>query len=69
MGQNQDSTSVLSMNHVKDFVDKRNSYFSKVSKKQDDLFAILKALADATQTETKVESVPVTDYPSGWARK
>jgi hypothetical protein len=58
-----DNANVLSMDHVEQFVDKRNSYFTKVGKKQDDLLSILKALAEATQTETKVETVSVTAYP------
>lgn len=58
-----DNNKVLSMDHVEQFVDKRNSYFSKVGKKQDDLLSILKALAEATQTETKTESALVTTYP------
>ena len=58
-----DNNSVLKMDHVEQFVDKRNNYFNKVGKKQDDLLSILKALAEATQTETKVETTPVTSYP------
>ena len=58
-----DNNKVLSMDHVEQFVDKRNNYFTKVGKKQDDLLSILKALAEATQTETKTESVSVTTYP------
>ena len=58
-----DSNSVLKMDHVEQFVDKRNNYFNKVGKKQDDLLSILKALAEATQTETKVETTSVTSYP------
>jgi hypothetical protein len=58
-----DNSSVLKMDHVEQFVDKRNNYFNKVGKKQDDLLSILKALAEATQTETKVETSSVTNYP------
>ena len=58
-----DSTNTISIDHAKQFVDRRNSYFSKVGKKQDDLFSILKALAEAQQQETTVESKTVTDYP------
>ena len=58
-----DNNKVLSMDHVEQFVDKRNNYFTKVGKKQDDLLSILKALAEATQTETKTDSVSVTTYP------
>ena len=62
LGQS-DNTSVVKLDHVKDFVDRRNSYFDKVGKKQDDLFAILKALADAQQQETTEPVKPVSDYP------
>lgn len=58
-----DSNSVLNMDHVQQFVDKRNNYFNKVGKKQDDLLSILRALAEATQTETKVETTAATSYP------
>ena len=58
-----DNNSVLKMDHVEQFVDKRNNYFNKVGKKQDDLLSILKALAEATQTETKVETTAVSSYP------
>lgn len=58
-----DSNKVVSIDHAKQFVDRRNSYFSKVGKKQDDLFSILKALAEAQQQETTVENKSVTDYP------
>ena len=62
LGQS-DNTSVVKLDHVKDFVDRRNSYFGKVGKKQDDLFSILKALADAQQQETTEPVKPVSDYP------
>jgi len=58
-----DSNTVVSLDHAKQFVDRRNSYFNKVGKKQDDLFSILKALAEAQQQETTVENKPVTNYP------
>jgi hypothetical protein len=58
-----DSNTVVSLDHAKQFVDRRNSYLSKVGKKQDDLFSILKALAEAQQQETTVENKPVTNYP------
>ena len=58
----EDGNKVLDFNHIAQFVDKRNSYFTKVGKKQDDLLSILKALAEATQTETKVESKSVTNF-------
>jgi len=57
-----DSSSVLSMDHIQKFVDNRNNYFTKVSKKQDELLSILKAMADATNTEVKSEVKSVTEY-------
>ena len=58
-----DTKGVVSLDHAKQFVDRRNSYFNKVGKKQDDLFSILKALAEAQQQETTEETKSVTDYP------
>lgn len=57
-----DSSSVLSMDHIQKFVDNRNNYFTKVSKKQDELLSILKAMADATNTEVKSEVKSITEY-------
>jgi hypothetical protein len=62
LGQN-DSSKIVTLDHAKEFVDRRNSYFSKVGKKQDDLFSILKALAEAGQQETPQETKSVTNYP------
>lgn len=62
LGQS-DTKGVVSLDHAKQFVDRRNSYFNKVGKKQDDLFSILKALAEAQQQETTEETKSVTDYP------
>jgi hypothetical protein len=58
-----DSSKTVTLDHAKEFVDRRNSYFGKVGKKQDDLFSILKALAEAGQQETTQETKSVSDYP------
>jgi len=62
------NNNVIKFDHIQKFVDNKNNYFQKVNKKQDSLFDILSALANATQQETKVESKPVTAYPD-WVRK
>jgi hypothetical protein len=59
---------VIKYDHIQKFVDNKNGYFQKVNKKQDSLFDILSALANATQQETKVESNSVATYPE-WTRK
>ncbi len=60
----KDNTSVLSMGHLKEFVDTRNKYFSRVAKKQNDLLSILRSIAEAankeapaTEAEMKATSV------------
>jgi len=47
----KDATSVLSMDHLKQFVDNRNKYFTRVSKKQNDLLSILRSIAEAANKE------------------
>ncbi len=47
----KDATSVLSMDHLKQFVDNRNKYFSRVAKKQNDLLSILRSIAEAANKE------------------
>jgi len=48
----KDNTSVLSLDHLKEFVDNRNKYFSRVAKKQNDLMSILRSIAEAVNKET-----------------
>jgi hypothetical protein len=47
----KDATSVLSMDHLKQFVESRNKYFSRVAKKQNDLLSILRSIAEAANKE------------------
>lgn len=48
----KDNTSVLTMDHLKEFVDNRNKYFARVSKKQNDLLSIVRSIAEAVNKET-----------------
>merc|ERR1711968_109367 len=44
----EDTKGLITLDHLQEFVDKRNNYFTRVGKQQDALTSILKALADAT---------------------
>ena len=48
----KDNSSVLSFNHLKQFVDMRNQYFERVTKKQSALTSIIQAVAEAVVKET-----------------
>jgi len=48
----QDSSSVLSVQHLQNFVDRRNKYFERVSKRQSDLITIIRHIADIVNKET-----------------
>lgn len=48
----KDNTTILSMNHLKEFVDNRNKIFTRVSKKQNDLLSIIRSVAEAVNKET-----------------
>jgi hypothetical protein len=48
----KDNTDILSMDHLKQFVDNRNKYFARVSKKQNDLMSIIRSIAEAVNKET-----------------
>lgn len=50
----KDATSVLNMDHLRQFVDNRNKYFTRVSKKQNDLMSILRSIAEAANKEAPV---------------
>ena len=65
-GQQHDAT-VFDLKNLEKFVDKRNNYFERVNKKQDSLFDILSALANANQKETTEKVGNVTANPE-WAR-
>merc|ERR1711871_718179 len=53
----EDTQGLITLDHLQEFVDKRNNYFTRVGKQQDALTSILKALADATQKESTGLSV------------
>merc|ERR1711871_1084358 len=53
----EDTKGLITLDHLQEFVDKRNNYFTRVGKQQDALTSILKALADATQKESTGLSV------------
>lgn len=48
----RDNTSVLSLDHLKQFVDARNKYFTRVAKKQNDLISVIRAIAEAVGKES-----------------
>ena len=50
-GQN-DPNGVLTIDHLKEFVDQRNQYFQRVAKKQSDIISIIKSIAEAVNKET-----------------
>jgi hypothetical protein len=54
----KDNTSILSHEHLKEFVDKRNKYFDRVNKKQNDLISIIKSIAEAVNNEYQQSSKP-----------
>lgn len=60
----KDNNSVLTIDHLKDFVDQRNKYFTRVAKKQNDLISIIKSIADALQQQTQQAKVVVSGTPS-----
>ena len=49
--QQQDAEKVLSFDHLKSFVDRRNKYFDRTAKRQNDLISILRTLAEAATKE------------------
>ena len=60
-----DSKGVISLDHLKKFVDNRNSYFEKTTKKQDSLMSIVKSMVEAIAKEApKEESKTAAMYPS-----
>ena len=52
----KDNTNILSMDHLKEFVDNRNRYFIRVAKKQNDLMSIIRSIAEAVNKETPIHS-------------
>ncbi len=55
----EDNTSLLNLNHLKQFVDARNKYFTRVAKKQNDLISIIRSIADALNKPTPDATVAV----------
>jgi hypothetical protein len=47
----RDGNTVLSVDHLKEFVNQRKKYFERVNKKQNDLLSIIASVADAAQNE------------------
>lgn len=60
----EDTQNLITLDHLQEFVDKRNNYFVRTGKKQDSLTAILQALVGATQKETKAVSMDSSKYPT-----
>lgn len=56
----KDNTAILSIDHLKQFVDNRNKYFERVSKKQNDLISIIKSIAEAVNKEAPSTSSEMT---------
>jgi len=54
-----DKETVLTVDHLRQFTEARNNYFNKVSKKQNNLMSILKAIAEKVN-EIDNKSTPVT---------
>lgn len=48
----KDNSNILSMDHLKQFVENRNKYFTRVAKKQNDLLSIIRSIAEAVNKET-----------------
>ena len=53
----KDNTSVLSYDHLKQFVDVRNKYFQKNEKKQLDLISIIKSIAEKINNEIPTDVI------------
>lgn len=54
----KDNMSILSHEHLKEFVDKRNRYFERVNKKQNDLLSIIRSIVEAVNNENQRSSKP-----------
>ena len=57
----RDTSNTLRVDNIKQFVDQRNKYFMRVTKKQNDLISIIKAIADAVQQESPTKTEPLAD--------
>ncbi len=56
-----DPSNVLTVDHLKDFVEQRNKYFARVAKKQNDLISIIKSIAEAVNKEAPAPEVSSKD--------
>jgi len=50
-GLKDSSAHVISMDHLKEFVDQRNKYFDRVSRRQTDLYSVLTSIAEAVSNK------------------
>jgi len=57
----KDSRTVLTVDNLKNFVDQRNRYFTRVSRRQNTLVDVMTALAEALQKENPVKTEPEND--------
>ena len=57
----KDHNSHLTVDHLKQFVDQRNKYFTRVTKKQNDLISIIKSIADAVNRESPTKTEPLSE--------
>jgi hypothetical protein len=52
-----DKAKALSFDHLKDFVDKRNQYFTRVAKKQTDLISIIQSVANLSVEDNEQSDI------------
>lgn len=64
-GIKDNSAHVLSMDHLKEFVDQRNKYFDRVNKRQTDLYSILTSIANAVSDKANNVKTLVKNNYSG----
>lgn len=61
----EDTNGLITLDHLQQFVDKRNNYFEKVGTKTDTIMSIAKTLAEAVQKELNLTpSKAVSAYPT-----
>ncbi len=60
-----DPAGVITIDHLKEFVDQRNQYFQRVSKKQSDLISIIKSISEALNKDTPKEDKKTESKTSG----
>jgi hypothetical protein len=57
----KDNSNTLKIDHLKQFVDQRNKYFMRVTKKQNDLISIIKSISEAVQKEAPTKTEPLAE--------